>query len=75
MVRTPPVVPVVPEVSGVKPMGPVSVERGQTYGSHPVLTQCRFLWNLSVNNRCLVVFLLLRGRSEHECVERAVLCE
>ena len=45
----------------------------------PVLTPCRIWWilkhNLSVNNRCLVLFLLLRGRSECGCAERVVLYE
>ena len=57
----------------------MSAEWGQTHGPVPVLASRR-IWcaqkhSLSFNSRCLVMFLLLRGRGECGCVERVVLCE
>ena len=78
--RTPPVVPVVPSVRlFCFVLFCMSAEWGQTHGPVPVLAP-RLIWwahkhSLLFNSRCLVVFLLLRGRGECGCVERVVLCE
>ena len=78
--RTPPVVPVVPSVRlFCFVLFCMSAEWGQTHGPVPVLAPRRIWWaqkhSLLFNSRCLVVFLLLRGRGECSCVERVVLCE
>ena len=77
---TPPVEPLVPEVRLFFILFYFSEHlMGPAHGSVPVLTSCRIWWvlkhKLSLNNRCLVLFLLLRGRSACGCAERVVLCE